>query len=124
MRFFADFVILSFAVFGFSYILYYTDGPWDVFERLRDWLTGVEEKEDRVYDSEGNEVYISREVEVDENGFFFKLFTCFWCTSTWIALFVVGMYYVVMGYSIVTFPFVMLGTIGVSGFLYEYLPDG
>ena len=124
MRFFADFVILSFAVFGSAYLLYYTDGPWDVFDRLRDFLSRVKYKNVSVYDDEGTEVYISREVEVDEDNFFFKLFNCFWCTSTWIALIVVGLYYVVMGYQVWTFPFVALGTIGVSGFFYENLSDG
>ena len=124
MRFLADFVVLSFAVFGFTYLIHYTDGPGDVFFRFRDWLMRVKETEERVYPAPGQEVYITRTVTVDEESFFYKLFNCFWCSSTWSAIIIVGLYYVVMGYQIWTFPFVALGTLGVSGFLGEILSDG
>ncbi len=102
MRFFADFCMLSCAVFALAYLVHFTDGPGDVFFIFRTKLIGEGETEN----------------------FFSKLFDCFWCSSTWSAIIVVGLYWILMGYEFSTFPFVMLGTVGVSGFLYEKIPDG
>jgi len=124
MQLLADFVILSLATFGLTYLVSETEGPWSIFFRLSDFLRQVKHNEDSGYIDAGEEVYITRSLEVNETGFFYKLYDCFWCFSTWTAIIVVGLYWLIMGNQIGSFPFAVLGAVGVSGFLYEMLPNG
>ena len=67
------FVLLApLAVYGIVQIVTYTDGPLDVFYRLREFVG--------YYD-----------VEVDK--FFGKLLRCFWCSATWVSLFFTILYF-------------------------------
>ena len=111
--------VVVFAVFGTTFTLHYTDGPGDLFIKFRSFLIGLDkERPLPPYDSEGNEVHIVEEM-TSEEGFFQKLLSCFWCSSFWVALIIVGCYYLLYGYSIKSFPFVLAASIGVSGFLHE-----
>jgi hypothetical protein len=120
---FVELFILVFAVFGTTFTLHYTDGPGDLLVKFRSFLVSLDKVRPFspsngnpiVYDSEGNEVHIVEETE----GFFQKLLNCFWCSSFWVALVVVGCYYLLYGYPIKSFPFVLAASIGVSGFLHE-----
>lgn len=117
----SELFVLFLAVFGTSYLLHYTDGPWDFFFKFREELISLNgELPDVVYDDEGNEVYISGEDE----GFFTKMFSCFWCSSSWVAVVIVGSYFLIMGYPLKLFPFVLAASIGVSGFLKETIASG
>ena len=107
--------VLFLAVFGTTFLLYYTDGPWDLFFRLRSFLIGLDSIKLR-------KVHIVEEQQ--EEGFFQKLFSCFWCSSFWVALIVVGSYYLLYGYSVKSFPYVLMASIGVAGYLYERLNGG
>lgn len=112
-----EFLTLVFAVFGTTFLLHYTDGPFDIFFRFRALLIGLDGDREVTEDDDGNEVYIGE-------GFFTKMLMCFWCSSVWISLVVVGSYYLIQGYSVKTLPFVLLASVGVSGFLHESVAGG
>lgn len=112
-----ELLVLFFAVFGTTFTLHYTDGPWDILFKIRAFLVGLDGDQEVTEDHLGNEVYIGE-------GFFTKLLTCFWCSSFWVALIVVGSYYLIYGYSIKSFPFVLMASVGVSGYLNESVASG
>ena len=107
--------VLFLAVFSTTFLLYYTDGPWDLFFKFRSSLIALDSIKLR-------KVHIVEEQQ--EDGFFQKLLSCFWCSSVWVALFVVGSYYLLYSYPLKSFPYVLLAAIGVSGYLNERLPGG
>lgn len=123
---FVELFVLVFAVFGTTFALHYTDGPGDLLVKFRSFLLSLDKVQSFsppngnpvAYDSEGNEVHIVEEM-TSEEGFFQKLLNCFWCSSFWVALVVVGCYYLLYSYPIKSFPFVLAASIGVSGFLHE-----
>jgi len=107
--------VLICAVFGASFLVFFTDGPWEIFFHFRTLLI-------RVDGIVPKRVHITEEEQ--EEGFFGKLFSCFWCTTTWVALIIIGSYYLLNSYPLKTFPYVLLAVIGVSGYLYERLGSG
>ena len=107
--------VLFLAVYGVTFLFYYTDGPWDFFFRFRSFLIGLDSIKLR-------KVHIVEEQQ--EDGFFQKLFSCFWCFSFWVALFIVGSYYLLYDYPIKSFPYVVAASIGVTGYLNERLASG
>jgi len=115
---FVELFIVVFAVFGTTFTLHYTDGPWDLLMKFRGLLLSLDKERSfsppNGNDSESNEVHI-----VEEEGFFQKLLSCFWCSSFWVALIIVGCYYLLYSYPIKSFPFVLAASVGVSGFLHE-----
>ena len=64
-------VVAALATWRITALLYYDYGPWDMCLRLREWA-GV-----WMVDGEGKPMTFGG-----------KLFTCFWCLSLWVGLFV------------------------------------
>lgn len=73
-------IALGLATFAITYLLRHTNGPFDVFKRLRE-LAGIVSVP--VYDEDSNVVYIVEELN---GSFISKLYSCVWCTGTWVAL--------------------------------------
>lgn len=74
-----DVVLLGLAVFSITYMIRRTDGPFDLFVKLREFV-GIHHAEE--YE---DEVYIGV-VEVVDNTFMARLFSCYWCLSLWVSL--------------------------------------
>jgi hypothetical protein len=105
-------LVLALSVFGVSFVLFYTDGPFRVFVTARAWLRGMIGREER-----STLVYISEE-------FFSGLFDCFWCFSLWIAL-VLGAVFTML----ISIPFgeatvTVLAAYGISGYMHERVASG
>jgi len=93
--------LIPLAVFGITYIMRYTDGPLDLFKRIR-ILVGF------IYRIDGDE-----EIElVDNNKFLCKLYSCVPCLSTWISFFVVAMYTLYFKYSFVDWVIISFASVG------------
>lgn len=108
-------VLQGLAVFGITWLIRHTDGPFDIFIGIRK-LFGIEYLD--VYENDGTKVNI---VEDIPEKFLAKLIGCFWCQATWWSL-AVTLYswhqqFVFGGMEII----VWLATIGVAGLLYESL---
>jgi len=109
-------VIVGLCSFAITYMLKYTDGPFDAFAKLR-VLVGLELPviEDGI---------VTAYLETEGYGnFFAKLFACFWCLTTWICLFVVIGYILLVYNNVKAFPFLWFGGVGLSGFLHGLLED-
>lgn len=78
---FTEFLILGLAVWRISSLLVNEDGPLDVLGKMRH-AVGVR------YD-EQSERYGQNELA--------NMLNCVWCTSFWVALIVVGLYWLVPG---------------------------
>lgn len=61
-------IVAVLACWRFTTLLYYEQGPWDCFDRLR-YKVGA---------------YLPEE----QRGFLAKQLSCFWCISLWVGLFV------------------------------------
>lgn len=59
-----SFLIISFAVWRLSSLLYDEDGPWLIFKQMRKWIKSHEHKGSLISDA----------------------LKCFWCLSIWVAL--------------------------------------
>lgn len=102
-------LVVGLASFAISYILRYTDGPWEVFYRMRSRI-GV------VYDP----MLQMDVVEVEWVGAY--MVACFWCFTTWVSLFVAILYALaVQRMEMVETIFLWLATVGVSGFLKDII---
>lgn len=99
-----------------TFMLRYTDGPFDLFLRFRA-LTGVTLP---VYLEDTDEVMDYME-PLEHDTFISKLVSCFWCFTTWISLVVTVLAYILLDIgALATFPFTWIFVIGVSGLLYQY----
>lgn len=111
-------VLQGLALFGITWLIRHTDGPFDLFLKLRK-LAGIAYLD--VYDVNGTKVNIIEEIP---EKFLAKMIGCFWCLGTWIAalltLYAWHNQYVIQGFEIV----VWLGSIGVAGLLYEMIENG
>lgn len=106
-------VYVGLSTFTIVFLLKYTDGPFDIFYRLRK-LSGL------VVPIIGNSGDVVDYVEdEDPDTFFALLFKCFWCLSTWVAFFLAIAYILVTGMTMWIFPFLWLSSVGVSGILLE-----
>jgi len=98
-----DLLKFSLATFGITYIIRYTDGPFDIIAVFRVWMgikkvhTGIDEFFEDISD-----------------GFFAKLFSCFWCVSTWVSLLLILIF---NGFDFVLW----FACIGFSGFMHEII---
>lgn len=108
-----SFVLLGFATFGMSYMLFYTHGPYGIFLAARRTISGTEQV--GVYDDDENLVDI---IEEPGNGFGADLLSCFWCFSFWVNIIVCIMYFIATGFGD-TWIFILLAAYGVSGTLHE-----
>lgn len=111
-------VLHGLALFGLTWLIRHTDGPFDLFLKLRK-LTGIEYL--GVYDNHGKQVNIVEEIP---EKFFAKLLGCFWCQATWwsLILTIYSWQRHLIAPSMVVI--VWLGAIGVAGSLYEMIEQG
>lgn len=73
-------LIQGLAVFSITFIIRYTDGPFDAFKKLRD-VVGI--YDEPMYEGE---VYIGVVEVVEGDKFLAKLLSCYWCVSVWMSL--------------------------------------
>ena len=93
----------SLATFGITYLIRYTDGPFNIFIVFRLWM-GIK----KIYTG------VDEFFEDIGHGFFAKLFSCFWCISTWVSLLLVLIF---NGLDFVLW----FACIGISGFMHEII---
>jgi hypothetical protein len=108
-----EMLYVGLSTFTIVYLVKYTDGPFDIFYRFRKFI----KLEIPMYDSSGTSV-LSYIEDDDPNGFFALLVKCFWCFSTWVALFLSVAYILLVNKQYVTFPFLWFSAIAVSGILH------
>jgi len=108
----SDFILVSLAVFGITYLVVYFDGPFEILWKIRR-VCGV--KRVPVLDSVGQQVDIIEEPTSE----LAKLIKCHWCLTVWVS-FVVSLAYVLLfGAALVRFPFLWLASVSVSGLLHD-----
>src|SRR5690606_28071978 len=80
-----DYIFLAISVFGFTYLLRYLDGPFDILRKFRE-LSGIRYVPE--YELLNQSVYLRVRDNVEEipDKLFAKLVGCFWCLSTWISI--------------------------------------
>lgn len=81
-------VIIAIASYTITYMIRYTDGPFDAFKKLRT-ISGV------MYDL----VYIDSYetvVETIADTYSAKLISCFWCLCTWVSILLWILHYYAM----------------------------
>lgn len=66
-----DFFILGMATWRITSLLVREQGPWNIFERIRE-LSGI------IHDEDGNVLAIP-------DNFFADVLSCVWCCSIWVA---------------------------------------
>jgi hypothetical protein len=98
------------------FLLKYTDGPFDIFYRLRKASGMIIPLYDTL-----NISIVGYAEDDDPERFWALWFRCFWCMSTWIAFFVSIAYILLMRMPVALFPFLWFASIGVSGLLLELL---
>ena len=71
-------LIMSLACWRFSSLFVNEHGPFDVFDKIRHFLGVKYNEESKPYGT----------------SFFSKLFSCVWCLSVWVGLFLAGVYFI------------------------------
>jgi hypothetical protein len=112
-------VLLGLSSFAITYILKYTRGPFEIFERFRIFI-GLEIPVIS-YDVVGKVNFEDLKEDDNPDKFFAKLFGCHWCLTTWVSLFLSVLYYLVLGNDVATFLFVWFASIGISGIIFEVI---
>lgn len=104
-------VAIGIATFGIVYMVKFTDGPFDLFFKLRRFLSMGDP-----YDPEQELPEKLPPVRL----FFYQMFDCFWCLSTWVSLALLLIY----AFAIKDFHWLLIiywfGAVGVSGVLWIY----
>ena len=109
----SDYVFLAIAVFGFTYLLRYLDGPFDILKKFRQ-LSGI-----RYVPTISSFAYPEPDTEEIPDKFFAKLVGCFWCLTTWVAITFCVTFAIVNSREIFeTFAGIFI-CVGISGFLNE-----
>ena len=104
---------IALATFAVTYLIRYTDGPFDIFWKLRR-LVGIEWD----YKSGTDEI---EEWAGDDTGFFGSLIVCWWCLSTWVSAFWTILAVLLLGLSLAEAPFFWFGAVALAGLLKRYL---
>jgi hypothetical protein len=102
--------LVPFAVFGITFLVRYTDGPFDIFKMFRIGM-GIKYK---IGLSEQEEEYVS-------DTFTAKLVNCFWCLSTWIAMILCLLYVLWQSMSIIDWIILTFASVGIAGFMNSYV---
>lgn len=99
----ACFYSLGFCVLAVTYIIRYTDGPFDIFLKFRSYIgiNTIEENGEYIEEVSGSTLA--------------KLVECPWCLATWIAFVFALLYCNMFGYDY--FVFAWLYPIGFSGLI-------
>jgi hypothetical protein len=109
----SDYVFLSIAVFGFTYLVRYTNGPFDLLKKFRE-LAGI-----RYVPVISGFADPLPDMEEIPDKFFAKLVGCFWCLTTWISIIFCITFSVINGKGIFeTFAGIFI-CVGISGFAGE-----
>jgi hypothetical protein len=115
----ATVITLALGVFGISFMLFYTDGPYDVFRTARRHLQYNLEP---VYDEDRRQVDI---IEESKEGFFPGVLSCFWCFSLWIALISITLIWVLTReWTIIEYIVILMASYGLCGFIHERIANG
>jgi hypothetical protein len=101
-------VVVGLATFGLTYLICYTDGPKDLFKKIR-ILAGIE----YLLLEDGEEVYNP------PTKFFAKLLACHWCTGTWLAILLSITYVYLFSGDYISLIWLIPGSLGISGILCE-----
>ncbi len=107
--------VVGLFTFGICYLVRYTDGPLNMFARFRGKL-GIRSLS--VLDNNGN---ITDYIEESDDSFFAKLISCFWCFSTWISFAGTIIYFFIGHYTLLAFPFIWFGAVGISGTVHKFV---
>lgn len=107
-------ILLPVAVFGLTYILRYTNGPFDVFLEWRKFM-GL------VYIAVTNDSgRISEYLESVPDKFAAKLVNCFWCLSTWVAMILAAIVVLLPG-AFSLWLIAVFASVGLSGFIHDHM---
>ena len=112
-------VMMALSIFGVTFTLYYLDGPWDILSRIRRRLSTTQQP---VYDEVGTQVNIIDEPK--EGSFFLGVLSCFWCSSAWVTIVIVGVYSLSVAFPFIDFVMLLLASYGLSGFMHEIIANG
>ena len=108
-----DFLFIGIGVFGFSYLVRYLNGPFDILKKFREFV-GIHYipilNDDSIEDGEVEEI---------SDLFFAKLVGCFWCLSTWVSIFMCSIYSIVHVISVFDAFTGIFICVGISGFVHE-----
>jgi hypothetical protein len=113
----SDYIVLAIAVFGFTYLVRFMDGPFDIFIKFRE-LVGI--KYVPTLSSFANPEPDTEEIP---DKFFAKLVGCFWCFTTWISIFFCVAFAIVYARGIFDTIAGIFICVGISGFAYEKMTD-
>ena len=105
------------AGFALTYIIKFTSGPADIFMRWRRYI-GIEGVElvTTSIDPLEQELQV---VDLEPGSFTGKLFSCYWCLTTWICLLLVVGYILVDNSLLLYGLHIWFAAVGVSGYLLE-----
>lgn len=113
-------IVIGLASLYITYTVRYLDGPFDLYRKILS-LAGVIEP---VYGYNNDIVnYIEVNVE-DSDRFITKLVGCFWCFTTWVSMILTVIYGSCSSLNVGQCVFVWLASAGLSGLLFERIPDG
>lgn len=103
--------------FAITYLLKDTNGPNDMFLRLR-LAAGI-----RFAPVWGDHDNVVDTMEEASSSFLSKVIICWWCFSTWIALFTSILYtLVILNYHFWSaIPFIWFGAIAIAGIIHKFI---
>jgi hypothetical protein len=107
-----NYIYIALGVFGFTYLLRYLDGPFDILRNFRKLfgLTYIE-----VLDSPGEEI---EEYPDKPLG---RFISCFWCLTTWVSIIFCVTFSIINNNAIFdTFVGIFI-CVGVSGFIHDMI---
>lgn len=102
-------IVIALATFSATYEIRYTDGPFDVFYKLRRKLNIVY---DAIDDTEYADEY---------TGFFGSLVACWWCLSTWVSAFWTLLALALSKLSLTDAPFIWFAAITLAGLVWKVI---
>ena len=104
-------ILAALAVFGFTYIVRYMDGPFDILKRFR-MLAGLRYI---------NVIQSNEEIEEIRNTMLAKLVGCFWCLTTWVSITFNIIMTVYMQFTVIDWLFSTFACIAISGVLHSFV---
>lgn len=116
-------VVIGLASLYLTYTVRYLEGPFGIYHWVMSkcgihWMP--------MYDSNGDFVsYVEHTFRSHEKlSFITKLVLCYWCFTTWVCLAVTIIYVSLSSLNFGQGVFVWLASAGLSGWLFERIPDG
>jgi hypothetical protein len=116
-------LVVGLASLYITYTVRYLEGPFGIYHWIMSkfgihWMP--------MLDSDGNFTgYVEHTFRAPgKENFLQKLASCFWCFTTWICLAVTIVYVTLSSLNFGQGVFVWLASAGLSGWLFERIPDG